>query len=53
MSYKLKFCFPEQPEIVLMAFVSAKNENEAKDRFKIDYPNFVGCEILQVIPYKD
>ena len=53
MHYKLTFCFPKYPKIILAAFVTTENENDAKEKFKNDYPNFVGCEILQVNPYED
>ncbi|MCQ2009241.1 hypothetical protein NOM01_04435 [Sporolactobacillus sp. STSJ-5] len=45
--YELEFCFPNQPKIILKAFVSAGNEKEAKDRFEKDYPNLIGCKILK------
>lgn len=51
-SYKIRFCFPTHPKIILNAFISAKNEVEAKSKFDNDYPNFSGCEIITVDTWK-
>ncbi|MFT8322438.1 MAG: hypothetical protein ABF649_16215 [Bacillus sp. (in: firmicutes)] len=45
--YKLKFCFPNQPKIILKVFVSVGNEKEANDKFEKDYQNLIGCKILE------
>jgi hypothetical protein len=49
--YELEFCFPNQPKIILKAFVSVKNEKEVQDKFEEDYPNLIGCEILETKIY--
>jgi hypothetical protein len=51
--YELEFCFPKQPKIILKAFVSVENEKKAKDKFEKDYPNLIGCEILETKIYKN
>lgn len=52
MHYKLTFCYPKYPKIILAGFVTAIDENEAKTKFRCDYPNLLECEIREVILYE-
>lgn len=49
MGWRLNFHFPSHPKIILSAFVTANGVEEAKEKFKSDYPNLADCEIIDVV----
>lgn len=53
MGWKLTFQFEGYPNNKLMAFISAVSEEQAIEKFKVDYPNLADCIFTEVVRWEE